>query len=94
MPYTAGQPSLPWQAGSATSHDAAMKAQGFSGEQAYRVLGFLRWCGAGGATQKEAEHSLQIGRPSLCARFRELEQAGQIMKTAERRQGCAVYKAT
>jgi hypothetical protein len=93
MPYTQTQPSLPYASQSETSHEAAMKARSFSGEQAFRVLAFIRWNGADGCTQKEAEQALEIGRPSLCARFRELEQAGQIVKTAKRRQGCVVYKA-
>lgn len=90
-PYT--QDGLPWQAGSDTSHDAAVKASAFSGRQAANVYAFIRTSGSAGVTQREASDYLDIGRPSICARFRELEQAGRIVKTTARREGCACYVA-
>jgi hypothetical protein len=85
---------LPFQSGSETSHDAAIHAKDFVGDQGLTVLAWIRRRGDFGATQKEASAALGIGRPSLCARFRALEQAGSISKTTSRRCGCAVYQAT
>lgn len=89
MPYTATQPILPWQAGSETSHEAAVHAKAFAGEQQQRVYRYLQ--SVDGATQKACSEVLGIGRPSIAARFRELEQLGMISKTLQRRAGCCVY---
>ena len=85
--------STPYQASSETSKAAADRAKDFVGEQGAVVLSFILTRGLKGATQKEAHAALGIGRPSLCARFRALEQTKQIEKTAERRGGCVVYVA-
>lgn len=92
MPYLDTQGQLPYQSGSDTSHDAAVRARDYVGKQGADVLAWIGTRGRYGATQKEAEAALGIGRPSLCARFRALEQAGELeKKTTERRGGCAVY---
>jgi hypothetical protein len=56
------------------------------------VLAYILGCGARGSTQKEAADGLFLGRPSICARFHALEQAGRIVKLAETRDRCAVYQ--
>jgi len=91
MPYT--QSALPWAPGSETSHDAAIAAQAFVGRQGARVLEAIRSTGSHGMTQRECAIGLDIGRPSICARVRALEQAGSIRKTDQRRGGCVVYVA-
>jgi hypothetical protein len=85
--------SVPYQRGSATSKAAAERARSFVGEQGAIVLTWIRQRGERGATQKEAEFHLGLGRPSLCARFRALEQVHAILKTGDRRDGCRVYRA-
>lgn len=84
--------SAPYQPGSDTSKDAAERARAFVGQQGDRVLAWIRSVGEHGATQKEAAQALKIGRPSLCARFRALEQLKAITKTTARRGGCVVYR--
>lgn len=91
MPYT--QDGLPFQSNSTTSREAALRAVKFVGEQGVTVLDFIRDRGTWGATQKEACDELRIGRPSMCARFRALEQSGEIVKVAETRDYCRVYRA-
>lgn len=91
MPYT--QHGLPFASGSDTSLDAAIAAHGFVGEQGARVLAWVQARGAFGATQKEAEAALGIGRPSLCARFLALELIGALRNTRAKRDKCAVYTA-
>lgn len=83
----------PYQRGSDTSRDAAIRAQAFVGEQGATVYAWIASQGAHGGTQKEAERALGIGRPSLCARFRALELTSAILKTGERRGSCVVYRA-
>ncbi len=84
--------STPYQRGSDTSRDAALRAQSFVGEQGETVFAWICLQGVNGATQKEAAAALGIGRPSLCARFRALEQVHAILKTGDRRGGCVVYR--
>jgi DNA-binding MarR family transcriptional regulator len=92
MPYLdPANHQLPFQSGSETSRDAAVKAQRFVGKQGADVLHFLEWAGDCGATQREIAEALHIGRPSVCARVRALEQCGDVVKTPARRQNCAVY---
>lgn len=85
--------SVPYQHGSETSKAAAERARAFVGEQGATVLAWLRQRGDKGSTQKETASVLGIGRPSLCARFRALEQVHAILKTSERRGNCVVYRA-
>lgn len=85
--------AVPYQRGSDTSLAAAERARSFVGEQGETVLAWIQKCGERGTTQKEAAFHLGFGRPSLCARFRALEQVHAILKTAERRGGCVVYRA-
>ncbi|MPZ20116.1 MAG: hypothetical protein GEV06_19695 [Luteitalea sp.] len=85
---------LPFQSGSATSRDAAVGAARFVGKQGEAVLHFIRWTGNHGCTQKEASASLTIARASVAARFNALELRGDIRKTDERREACAVYVAS
>jgi hypothetical protein len=92
MPYLDAQGALPYQHGSDTSRDAALRAQAFIGQQGQDVLTWIASHGEAGATQKEASAALGIGRPSLCARFNALEQTGAIVKTTARRGGCYVYR--
>lgn len=90
MPHT--RHGEPFAAGSSTSYEAALKARAFVSEQGIKVLHWLQQRGEWGGTMKEAEHSLEIGRPSCCARFKALEDAGAIEKTSTKRAGCAVYR--
>lgn len=92
MPYAdPANQALPFASGSDTSHDAAVTMRVHHGAQSLAVLGLFL---SGNAwTQREIAARLGIGRPSVCARVRELEQAGRIVKTAERRESCAVYRA-
>lgn len=85
--------STPYARSSQTSKAAAERARDFVGPQGDRVMTWVAARGLQGATQKEAAAVLNIGRPSLAARFRALEQAGDILKTEERRGHCAVYRA-
>lgn len=93
MPYLdSAIPSLPFQAGSDTSKTAAVRARQFVGQQGAVVLTFVTARRDYGATQKEIAFMLQLGRPSVCARVRALEQCGEVVKTSDRRDGCAVYR--
>lgn len=90
MPYTA---DIPWAKGSQTSYEAALAARKFVSRQGLEVYRWLVWRRAYGGTQVEAALALGIARPSLCARFRGLEQAGAIRcNKTRRRDGCAVYE--
>ena len=86
------EPMPPYQRGSATSKDAAIRAQDFVGEQGQRVLIWIAKQGEHGATQREAAAALTIGRPSIAARFNALAGTHAILKTGTRREGCAVYR--
>jgi hypothetical protein len=82
---------LPFQSGSDTSRDAARKAQRFVSRQGWEVLAWFRDRGEVGGTQREASQALGIERSSMCARCNALEKVGNLVKTTERRGGCAVY---
>jgi hypothetical protein len=92
MPY-ADPPNyeLPFQSGSDTSRDAALKARDFIGKQGRDVLAWFTVRALNGGTQMEASAALGIARASICARVHALEKVGKLRKTDERRQGCAVY---
>lgn len=92
MPYADQSYALPFTSGSETSREAAIKAADFVGQQGEVVYAWFADQIEGG-TQREASEALQIGRPSICARTRALELAGRLVKTENRRQGCAVYIA-
>jgi hypothetical protein len=92
MPYTDTTPSLPFQSSSDTSRDAAIRMVPCAGRQSATVLGWFSLRGALGGTQKECSEQCGYGRPSVCARVRELELAGLLVKTSARRQGCVVYE--
>lgn len=83
---------LPFDSASDTSRDAAVRAERFVCAQGLEVLHWMQDQGAHGATQKEASDALRIGRPSICARFHALEKRGALVKTTQRRDGCAVYQ--
>jgi biotin operon repressor len=86
---------LPFQSGSATSRDAAKRAERYVCQQGADVLRWFLERGARGGTQRECSEALGIGRPSICARVRALEQCGWLIKSvSERRTGCAVYFVT
>jgi hypothetical protein len=87
------QPMPPHARHSATSHDAAIKARRFIGEQGERVLAWFKSRGLQGGTQIEASAALGIGRPSMCARVNALEHRGDLTKTDARRGNAAVYLA-
>jgi len=93
MPYL--QPSfyeLPFQSQSATSRDAAKRAERFICQQGADVLRWFIERGARGGTQREASEALGISRASMCGRVNALEKCGWLIKSvSERRQGCAVY---
>jgi hypothetical protein len=86
--------STPYARGSVTSKAAARKADHFVGVQGATVLTAIRQAGERGLTQKECHAVTGIERPSLCARFNALEQRGDIQKTAQVREHCAVYRVT
>ena len=93
MPYALpASYELPFQSTSDTSRDAALKAARFVGQQGLDVMGWFRAQGEHGGTQRECSEALGIGRPSVCARVNALEKQGRMVKTDERRAGCAVYK--
>ena len=93
MPWIDPQtPELPFQSGSETSHEAAVKASKFVGRQGERVWEWF-WDRPEGATQREASEALGISRASVCARVRALELAGRLVKTVRRRNACSVYQA-
>ena len=96
MPYLdSASHELPFASGSDTSEAAAVKAKSFVGRQGRDVLGFIQASGSGGVTQREASIGLEIGRPSIAARFHALERQGLIRKViGVRRDGCNAYEAT
>lgn len=90
MPYIR---QIPFAAGSPTSYEAALAADKFISRQGLAVYKWLVSRGRFGGTQVEAMLALGISRPSLCARFRGLEQAGAIWcNKTRRRDRCAVYE--
>ena len=92
MPFVdSAQRELPYQSASPTSYDAAIAAASFAGQQGQSVL---RWFAGRpqGGTQKECSAETGIGRASVAARVNALEQSGHLVKTTERREGCAVYR--
>ena len=91
MAYT--RSGEPFAAGSESSYEAALHAKAFVSEQGVTVFRWLRTRGDHGGTQKEAHVALGIERPSLCARFKALEDVGAIRKTDQRRGGCSAYVA-
>lgn len=91
MPYT--QAGLPYAPQSDTSRDAATRAQKFVGKQGIEVLAWFQGRGGHGGTQKEASQALDIDRASICARVNALEKVGNLVKTSQRRDGCAVYRS-
>src|SRR5689334_14322653 len=92
MPYLdSANRELPFQSGSDTSRDAAVRAQRYVGEQGIRVLPWFIERGDHGGTQREAHEALGIERSSICARVNALEAVGNLVKTERRRGGCAVY---
>jgi hypothetical protein len=94
MPYLASdRHELPYASESDTSRDAAVKAQRFVAKQGIEVLGWFMQCGERGGTQKECHMETGIERSSICARVNALEKVGNLVKTEERRGGCAVYLA-
>jgi hypothetical protein len=84
----------PYAGGSETSYEAALRAKAFVSEQGLRVFQWLKGKGSRGGTQREAERELHISRPSLCARFKALTDAGAIRATVAKREHCAVYVTT
>lgn len=90
MPHT--KHGEPYAGGSETSYEAALRARQFVSEQGLRVFQWLKRRGTG--TQREAERELHIARPSLCARFKALEDVGAIRKTSVKRDGCTAYQVT
>ena len=92
MAYT--RDNIAFAAGSETSYLAALQARKFVARQGVVVYRWLRKRGQHGGTQVECAAHLGISRPSLCARFRGLEQAGAIAKTAVKRAGCFAYVVT
>ena len=84
-------PRPAYQRGSVTSRRAADRAVAFAGSQRDRIQAWFTAQGTRGGTQKEASEALEIGRPSMCARVRELERDGVIVKAQRARGGCGVY---
>lgn len=85
---------LAYAGGSETSYEAALRARAFVAEQGLKVYRWLKAKGLHGGTQREAEAELHISRPSLCARFKGLEEAGAIKKSSQRRDKCQAYVVT
>ena len=92
MPYT--RAGIAFAAGSDTSYEAGIRAHQFVQAQGIAVYRWVKSRGAYGSTQKEAEAALHMGRPSLCARFKALEEVQAIRKTEQRRAGCTAYVVT
>lgn len=92
MPYlNPAEQTLPFQAESETSRDAAVanrETAEIQRERVYREI--AQWMG--GRTQKELARVLGMERASVAPRCHELERAGRIRKTDERRESCHVYR--
>lgn len=94
MPYLLpATRALPFQSGSETSHDAALGARTFSGDQERRYFEWLRARGAYGATDAEAALGTGIRLSSICARRNRLVSAGLVERTDQRRARGAVWRA-
>lgn len=92
MPYL--EPStarLPFQSESPTSYDAAVRQQAVVQTQRAVYFDWLKARGDHGGTDAEAE-AIPMKRQSICARRNELEKQGLVVKTDQRRGGCAVYR--
>jgi hypothetical protein len=96
MPYLDVNQQLPFQSGSETSREAAVRARSFvgpQGEQVYAVIAKWSWDPGYGRTQKEIAEAEGLPRASVCARVRALEQQGRIEKIpGVKRDGCAAYR--
>lgn len=79
---TAGHPPSVMRDTSALAADAI---KGRTSGMNARVLAFVVGRGTKGATQDEASEFLKVMRPTVCARFWELEKIGLIRQTEERR---------
>lgn len=91
MPYTP-QSGLPFQSGSDTSHDAAIRAELFAQPQCRKYLDWLIACGPTGGTDKEAHRGTGIARASICCRRMELKAQGLIADAGLRREGCTAWR--
>ena len=67
MPYLDVNYALPFQSGSGTSRDAALRARQFVGKQGLAVLAWFQARDVVGGTQKECSAALGIARASVCA---------------------------
>jgi len=56
------------------------------------ILGWFAVRGVIGGTQREVSEQCGYGRATVAPRVWELERAGLLVKTSERREGCAVYR--
>lgn len=95
MPYlNPADQTLPFQAESETSRDAAVASRASASRLRERVYDAIA-CRLGGRTQKELSEELGMPRATVAPRCNELEKAGRIRKQpGMRRDGCAVYVAT
>ena len=76
----------PWHvAGSDTSEAAARSMLATHGHLQEAVLNFVTHCGASGSTCDEVEIGLRLRHQTAAARLRELEIAGRVRKTEQRR---------
>lgn len=93
MPYVDSlTPELPWASGSETSHAAAVKMRDHVGKQGEDVLTWFKAQGARGGIYTEAMAALKLKSGAVCPRIKALRVRGDLVKTTERREGCAVYR--
>jgi hypothetical protein len=92
MPYLDVHQQIPFASGSESSRETAVAMRDFIGPQGERVYARIAAYPLNGQTQKEIASALDLGRASVCARVRALEQAGRIVKIPDlRRGGCCCY---
>lgn len=96
---SAYQGMLPFEAASATSHEAAVSMAGTAASMRVQVLRFIVKRGARGVIDDEVERSLGMRHQTASARRRELELSGHVERTDRRRatrsgRTAAVYVAT
>ncbi len=90
-----GQISLPYVKGSDTSKEAAERLEAKPQkirEQHQRILGYLATRGEEGATDPEIQAALVMGGSTERPRRVELQRMSLIVKTGQRRNGCAVWR--
>src|SRR5262245_4516850 len=83
----------PYEAGSATSREAALRMARATPTMRERVYSFMLAQGSVGATDDEIEHALKMRHQTVSARRRELELDGRVAKTELRRRTSSGHSA-